>query len=58
LQGFGSPLGEYWLGNEFVSQLTGQHRYVLKIQLKDWEGNEAHSLYDHFYLAGEESNYR
>lgn len=58
LQGFGSPLGEYWLGNEFVSQLTNRHRYVLKIQLKDWEGNEAHSLYEHFYLSSEEFNYR
>ncbi|EGW04738.1 Angiopoietin-2 [Cricetulus griseus] len=57
-EGFGSPLGEYWLGNEFVSQLTNRHRYVLKIQLKDWEGNEAHSLYEHFYLSTEEFKYR
>ncbi|CAH6787085.1 Angpt2 [Phodopus roborovskii] len=57
-EGFGSPLGEYWLGNEFVSQVTNRHRYVLKIQLKDWEGNEAHSLYEHFYLSSEEFNYR
>lgn len=58
LQGFGDPAGEYWLGNEFVSQLTNQKRYVLKIQLKDWEGNEAYSLYDHFSLASEEQKYR
>ncbi|NXN72131.1 ANGP2 protein, partial [Himantopus himantopus] len=56
--GFGDPAGEYWLGNEFVSQLTNQKRYVLKIQLKDWEGNEAYSLYDHFSLANEELKYR
>ncbi|XP_058691512.1 angiopoietin-2 isoform X2 [Poecile atricapillus] len=56
--GFGDPAGEYWLGNEFVSQLTNQKRYVLKIQLKDWEGNEAYSLYDHFSLANEEQKYR
>uniref|UniRef100_A0A452GR78 Fibrinogen C-terminal domain-containing protein n=1 Tax=Gopherus agassizii TaxID=38772 RepID=A0A452GR78_9SAUR len=48
--GFGDPAGEYWLGNELVSQLTNQKRYVLKIHLKDWEGNEAYSLYEHFYL--------
>lgn len=58
LQGFGDPAGEYWLGNEFVSQLTNQKRYVLKILLKDWEGNEAYSLYDQFYLANEEQKYR
>ncbi|XP_019573324.2 angiopoietin-2 isoform X1 [Rhinolophus sinicus] len=56
--GFGNPSGEYWLGNEFVSQVTNQKRYVLKIRLTDWEGNEAHSLYEHFYLSGEELNYR
>ncbi|XP_037589347.1 angiopoietin-2 [Cebus imitator] len=56
--GFGNPSGEYWLGNEFVSQLTNQQRYVLKILFKDWEGNEAYSLYEHFYLSSEELNYR
>ncbi|XP_027696122.1 angiopoietin-2 isoform X3 [Vombatus ursinus] len=56
--GFGDPAGEYWLGNELVSQLTNQQRYVLKIHLKDWEGNEAYSLYEHFYLSSEELNYR
>ncbi|XP_040822718.1 angiopoietin-2 isoform X4 [Ochotona curzoniae] len=56
--GFGNPSGEHWLGNEFVSQLTNQQRYVLKIHLKDWEGNEAYSLYEHFYLSSEEFKYR
>lgn len=57
-QGFGDPSGEYWLGNEVVSQLTNMQRYVLKIQLKDWEGNEAYSLYDQFYLGTETQKYR
>lgn len=39
-------------------ELTNRQHYVLKIQLKDWEGNEAHSLYEHFYLSSEEFNYR
>ncbi|CAK7295280.1 ANGPT2 [Vulpes lagopus] len=56
--GFGNPSGEHWLGNEFVFQVTNQQPYVLKIHLKDWEGNEAYSLYEHFYLSGEELNYR
>ncbi|KAB1257618.1 Angiopoietin-2 [Camelus dromedarius] len=56
--GFGNPSGEHWLGNEFVSQVTNQKRYVLKIHLKDWEGNEAYSLYEHFSLSGEDLNYR
>lgn len=57
-QGFGSPAGEHWLGNEFVSRLTNQRRYALRIRLADWEGNEAYALYEHFYLSGEDLNYR
>uniref|UniRef100_A0A667H487 Angiopoietin-2 n=1 Tax=Lynx canadensis TaxID=61383 RepID=A0A667H487_LYNCA len=56
--GFGNPSGEHWLGNEFVFQVTNQQPYVLKIHLKDWEGNEAYSLYEHFSLSSEEFNYR
>lgn len=57
-QGFGNPSGEHWLGNEFVSQVTNRKRYVLRIRLTDWEGNEAQALYEHFYLSGEDLNYR
>ncbi|XP_063810478.1 angiopoietin-2-like [Pseudophryne corroboree] len=57
-EGFGSPPDEYWLGNEFVHQLTSQGSYTLRIQLRDWDGNEAYSLYDLFSLGNEENNYR
>ncbi|KAG8451437.1 hypothetical protein GDO86_003590 [Hymenochirus boettgeri] len=57
-EGFGSPSGEYWLGNEFIYQLTSYGSYVLRIQLRDFDGNEAYSLYDHFSLGSEEQNYR
>ncbi|CAH2221938.1 angiopoietin-2-like isoform X1 [Pelobates cultripes] len=56
--GFGSPSGEYWLGNDFVHQLTIQGNYELRIQLQDWDGNEANSLYEHFSLASEDLNYK
>ncbi|XP_053562986.1 angiopoietin-2 [Bombina bombina] len=57
-EGFGSTTTEYWLGNEFVHQLTSQGSYNLRIQLRDWDGNEAYSLYDYFSLGSEELNYR
>ncbi|MEQ2229224.1 hypothetical protein ILYODFUR_016718 [Ilyodon furcidens] len=57
-KGFGEPSGEYWLGNEFVSRLTSQQTYKLRIQLSDWEGNSAFSQYDQFSLDGEAQNYR
>ncbi|XP_007904930.1 angiopoietin-2b isoform X1 [Callorhinchus milii] len=56
--GFGDPAGEYWLGNEFVHLLTSQSPHVLRIQLKDWDGNEAFSLFDRFSLGSEEQKYR
>ncbi|XP_019367742.1 PREDICTED: angiopoietin-2-like [Gavialis gangeticus] len=57
-QGFGAPPGEYWLGNDFIHQLTTQRAYSLRVQLRDWDGNEAYSLYQHFHLGSEEQNYR
>ncbi|KAG7462759.1 hypothetical protein MATL_G00188160 [Megalops atlanticus] len=56
--GFGDPSGEHWLGNEFVSQLTNQKPYILRIQLNDWEGNMGFSQYDQFSLDSEAQNYR
>ncbi|XP_035463028.1 angiopoietin-2a isoform X1 [Scophthalmus maximus] len=57
-KGFGEPASEFWLGNEFVSRLTHQQSYKLRIQLSDWEGNSGFSQYDQFSLDGEEQNYR
>ncbi|XP_051273063.1 angiopoietin-2a [Dicentrarchus labrax] len=57
-KGFGEPSGEYWLGNEFVSRLTIQQSYKLRIQLSDWEGNSGFSQYDQFSLDSEAQNYR
>uniref|UniRef100_A0A673B4G5 Angiopoietin 2a n=1 Tax=Sphaeramia orbicularis TaxID=375764 RepID=A0A673B4G5_9TELE len=57
-KGFGEPSGEFWLGNEFVSRLTNQQSYKLRIQLSDWEGNSGFSQYDQFSLDSEAQNYR
>ncbi|XP_032083281.1 angiopoietin-2-like [Thamnophis elegans] len=57
-QGFGSPPGEYWLGNHFIHLLTAQNRYSLRIMLQDWENNEAYSAFEHFQVGSEEQNYR
>ena len=51
-------MAEYWLGNEFVSKLTHQRSYVLRIQLSDWEGNSGYSQFEQFNLEGEAKNYR
>ncbi|XP_022618953.1 angiopoietin-2 isoform X3 [Seriola dumerili] len=57
-KGFGEPSAEFWLGNEFVSKMTNQQSYKLRIQLSDWEGNSGFSQYDQFSLDSEAQNYR
>ncbi|XP_004077462.2 angiopoietin-2 [Oryzias latipes] len=57
-KGFGEPSGEFWLGNEFVSRLTNQRAYKLRIELSDWEENSAFSQYDQFSLSSEAQNYK
>uniref|UniRef100_A0A8C2WE37 Angiopoietin 2b n=1 Tax=Cyclopterus lumpus TaxID=8103 RepID=A0A8C2WE37_CYCLU len=56
--GFGEPTGGHWLGNDIIHKLTSSQEYSLHVQLKDREGNEAFSHYDHFYIDGEDNNYR
>ncbi|XP_020784076.2 angiopoietin-4 isoform X1 [Boleophthalmus pectinirostris] len=56
--GFGEVLGEHWLGNEVVHQLTSQGQYSLRVELQDWEGNSGYSQYDRFTLASERQQYR
>lgn len=58
LQGFGDVLGEHWLGNEVLHRLTSQGHYSLRVELKDWEGNSAHSQFDRFSLTNERQQYR
>ncbi|XP_043995470.1 angiopoietin-1 isoform X3 [Gambusia affinis] len=56
--GFGSLLAEHWLGNENVYQLTSRRQNVLRIELTDWDGHQAFSLYDRFQIGNEKQNYR
>ncbi|XP_076601772.1 angiopoietin-4 [Chaetodon auriga] len=56
--GFGDVLGEHWLGNEALHLLTSPGQYSLRVELKDWEGNSAHSQYDRFTLTNERQQYR
>ncbi|KAI3369573.1 hypothetical protein L3Q82_024393, partial [Scortum barcoo] len=56
--GFGDVFGEHWLGNEALHLLTSQGQYSLRVELRDWEGNSAHSKYDRFTLTNERQQYR
>ncbi|XP_067361777.1 angiopoietin-4 [Channa argus] len=56
--GFGDVLGEHWLGNEVLYLLTSQNQYSLRVEVRDWEGSQAHSQYDRFTLGSEQQQYR
>ncbi|NWH22609.1 ANGP4 protein, partial [Grus americana] len=57
-QGFGDVAGEYWLGNEAVHLLTSQAPYALRVELRDWEGNQVYAHYGKFQLGSERQLYR
>ncbi|XP_026882831.2 angiopoietin-1 [Electrophorus electricus] len=56
--GFGSVSAEHWLGNEFVYMLTSQRQCTLRVELTDWDGQQAFSQYDRFHINSEKNNYR
>ncbi|XP_067598907.1 ficolin-1-like isoform X1 [Pseudorca crassidens] len=57
-QGFGSQLGEFWLGNENIHALTAQGSSELRVDLVDFEGNHQFAKYQSFKMAGEAEKYK
>ncbi|KAM9813310.1 angiopoietin-1 [Neosynchiropus ocellatus] len=56
--GFGDVSGEHWLGNEALYLMSSERLHSLRVEMRDWEGNSAHSLYERFSLASERQQYR
>ncbi|XP_007453151.1 PREDICTED: ficolin-1-like [Lipotes vexillifer] len=57
-QGFGSQLGEFWLGNDNIHALTAQGSSELRVDLMDFEGNHRFAKYQSFKMAGEAEKYK
>ncbi|KAL0606586.1 Ficolin-1 [Plecturocebus cupreus] len=57
-QGFGSQLGEFWLGNDNIHALTAQGTSELRVDLVDFEDNHQFAKYRSFQMAGEAEKYR
>ncbi|XP_038163194.1 fibrinogen beta chain [Cyprinodon tularosa] len=49
--------GEYWLGNDHISQLTKMGPTVVLIEMEDWKGDRVHAQYQQFTIQSETSNY-
>jgi len=57
--GFGEPSGNYWLGNELLSQLTANNRYKLKFDLQSRSNsNWYYAEYSTFRVLTEADNYK
>ena len=56
--GFGSLSGEFWLGNKNIHRLTSSGNSVLRIELEDWDGSNAHANYGTFDIGDEKSKYK
>jgi len=57
-EGFGDPLGNFWLGLSYLHSILVQGRYVLRIDLEDWEGNRRVAEYDDFLVGGQTCQYK
>ena len=56
--GFTDPSGNYWLGNDLLSQLTANNRYKLRFDLqKRGTGNWYYAEYSTFRVLSEAFNY-
>ncbi|XP_060078429.1 fibrinogen-like protein 1 [Ylistrum balloti] len=55
--GFGNLYDEHWIGNEVIHRLTQQENYILRIDMWDWEGNQAYAEYEGFRLDGQDRDF-
>jgi len=56
--GFGDPSGNYWLGNDLLSQLTANNRYKLRFdKQQNGTGNWYYAEYSTFRVLFEAYNY-
>ena len=56
--GFGSPVSEFWIGNEAMHRLTRDNCSRLRIDLTDTYGVHWRAEYERFTIDSEETGYR
>ncbi|XP_029055438.2 protein scabrous [Osmia bicornis bicornis] len=56
--GFGSPVTEYWIGNEILHRLTRDNCSSLRIDLLDMNGQRWRADYERFAVESKENGYK
>ena len=57
-RGFGSLIGEFWLGLDNIHRLTRGGNYKLRVDLEDFAGSITFAEYNSFKVASEGEKYR
>ncbi|XP_056312925.1 microfibril-associated glycoprotein 4-like [Danio aesculapii] len=57
-RGFGNVEGEYWLGLENLHQLTRHKKFMLRVDLEDFEGRRGFAQYSSFSVGCETDGYK
>ena len=56
--GFGTPKGEFWLGNDFLNEITSSGDYFFLAKAETFDGDTEVSKYGQFRIEDEENLYR
>ena len=57
-QGFGTPSGELWLGNDLIHVMTANGAHELRVDLENWDGLKVQAYYGNFQVASETDKFR
>ncbi|KAI0226078.1 Fibrinogen C domain-containing protein 1-B [Lamellibrachia satsuma] len=57
-KGFGKLSGEFWLGNDYLHDLTSQAKFTLRIDMEDFKNVKKYAVYSDFAVASESKKYR
>ncbi|KAH3708458.1 hypothetical protein DPMN_067909 [Dreissena polymorpha] len=56
--GIGDLIVEFWLGNEYIYQLTKDKPRQLRIDMEMFNGRKRYALYSEFKISSESENYK
>ncbi|KAK3089414.1 hypothetical protein FSP39_003455 [Pinctada imbricata] len=57
-KGFGAVIGEHWLGNEAIHEISAHGHYEIRFDLVDFDGTKAYAKYGTFRVENEANGYR